>query len=164
MEQHRQACELTLRDALAAHNATISKELERAAYRWALAYCKLRDVACVLNNPVFMKVYSWKVRSLASNAPNFVKWVTSGEMTAEEVPYIHRHAMCPELWSVVGETNMRKLRGSDTDPEAAMTDLFLCIKCRNRKCTYMERQTRSADEATTVFVKCLVCHHSWKMS
>lgn len=143
-----------------------SERLEQAVYSWTVEHCKRRGVACTWGNPVFTKLYMWKVRSVVVNIPNFDSWLATGGVTAEEVPYIHRHTMCPKLWSVVGETNMRKLKSAGDDPDsvAAMTDLFVCAKCKQRRCTYMERQTRSADEATTIFVKCLVCHHSWKMS
>ncbi len=153
-----------LRDAL--DGADTAAQLEEAVYSWTIEYCKRLYIACTWHNPVFSKVYSWKIRSVSSNVPNFRALLTDGNLTPKDVPYIHRHAMCPKLWSVVGETNMRKIRfaGEDPDSIAAMTDLFKCAKCKQRKCTYMERQTRSADEATTVFVKCLVCHHSWKMS
>ena len=45
---------------------------------------------------------------------------------------------------------------------AAATDEFKCYKCKNRKCTYYQLQTRSADEAITTFVTCLICGASWK--
>lgn len=44
----------------------------------------------------------------------------------------------------------------------ATTDQFQCGKCRQRKCTYYQMQTRSADEPMTTFVRCTVCNNSWK--
>ena len=41
--------------------------------------------------------------------------------------------------------------------EGTSTDLLKCGKCRERKCTYFEMQTRSADEPMTVFVLCNNC-------
>lgn len=48
--------------------------------------------------------------------------------------------------------------GSDA---ARATNLFECPRCSERKCTHYELQTRSADEATTVFVSCVACGHRW---
>ena len=42
------------------------------------------------------------------------------------------------------------------------TDMFRCAKCKERKCTYFEMQTRSADEPMTVFINCEGCGHRWK--
>ena len=42
------------------------------------------------------------------------------------------------------------------------TDQFLCKKCNNRKTTFYTMQIRSADEAETSFITCLVCNYSWR--
>ena len=44
----------------------------------------------------------------------------------------------------------------------ASTDMFQCGKCKQRKCTYYQMQTRSADEPMTTFVTCTVCDNRWK--
>ena len=41
--------------------------------------------------------------------------------------------------------------------------LFRCPKCRKRKTTYYQMQTRSADEPMTVFITCQECQHKWKL-
>lgn len=46
--------------------------------------------------------------------------------------------------------------------EEATTDQFKCFKCEQRKCTYFQLQTRSADEPMTTFVTCLSCDSHWK--
>lgn len=42
--------------------------------------------------------------------------------------------------------------------------LLVCPRCRNRKVSYTERQTRSADEPLTTYATCHVrsCKHKWK--
>ena len=49
----------------------------------------------------------------------------------------------------------------DATNTARATNLFECPRCSARKCTHYELQTRSADEATTVFVACVACGHKW---
>lgn len=46
----------------------------------------------------------------------------------------------------------------------ASTDMFQCGKCKKRKCTYYQMQTRSADEPMTTFVTCVECGNKWKFS
>lgn len=41
--------------------------------------------------------------------------------------------------------------------------MFECSKCKQRKCSYYQMQTRSADEPMTTYVQC-VCGHRWKFS
>ncbi|KAF9764996.1 Transcription elongation factor S-II [Nosema granulosis] len=43
----------------------------------------------------------------------------------------------------------------------AETDIFKCSACGQRKASYRQLQTRSADEPMTTFVSC-VCGHKWK--
>jgi len=44
----------------------------------------------------------------------------------------------------------------------AVTAMFLCGRCKQRKCTYFQMQTRSADEPMTTYVTCTVCNNRWK--
>lgn len=44
----------------------------------------------------------------------------------------------------------------------ATTDQFKCSRCHQRKCTYYQMQTRSADEPMTTYVTCVNCNHHWK--
>eukprot|EP00884_Botryococcus_braunii_P003522 jgi/Botrbrau1/13170/Bobra.242_1s0007.1 len=37
-----------------------------------------------------------------------------------------------------------------------------CPKCDHRVAFFEERQTRSADEAATIFFECAKCKHKWK--
>ncbi|KAG8100271.1 hypothetical protein GUJ93_ZPchr0013g33952 [Zizania palustris] len=44
----------------------------------------------------------------------------------------------------------------------ATTDQFKCGRCGQRKTTYHQLQTRSADEPMTTFVTCVNCNNHWK--
>ena len=71
--------------------------------------------------------------------------------------------MNPPLWcEIVEEKRKRDLAKSNTCLEAS-TDKFTCKRCKSKKCTYYEMQTRSADEPVTVFITCLDCDKKWKI-
>ena len=42
--------------------------------------------------------------------------------------------------------------------------IFKCGKCKSKKTTYFQLQTRSADEPMTTFVTCKDCGNNWKFS
>ncbi|KAI9156906.1 hypothetical protein LWI28_013889 [Acer negundo] len=44
----------------------------------------------------------------------------------------------------------------------ATTDQFKCSRCGQRKTTYYQMQTRSADEPMTTYVTCVNCNNHWK--
>ena len=46
--------------------------------------------------------------------------------------------------------------------ERSISTSLQCSKCGQRKVTYTEAQTRSADEPMTLFCTCLNCGKSWK--
>ncbi|CAI0423743.1 unnamed protein product [Linum tenue] len=47
-------------------------------------------------------------------------------------------------------------------PPQATTDQFRCGRCGQKKCTYYQMQTRSADEPMTTYVTCVNCSNRWK--
>ncbi|XP_075663471.1 transcription elongation factor TFIIS-like [Castanea sativa] len=49
------------------------------------------------------------------------------------------------------------------EEDKATTDMFQCSRCRERKCTYYQLQTRSADEPMTTYVTCVKCSKRWKV-
>lgn len=60
------------------------------------------------------------------------------------------------------ESIRESLLASQVATTAADTDMFRCSRCKEKKCTYTQLQTRSCDEAMTTFVTCTNCGHRWK--
>lgn len=48
-------------------------------------------------------------------------------------------------------------------PEKSISDALTCGKCGQKKVSYTQAQTRSADEPMTTFCECLVCGNRWKV-
>ncbi|XP_032817653.1 transcription elongation factor A protein 1-like [Petromyzon marinus] len=119
--------------------------------------------------PAVDQKYKNRVRSRISNLkdpknPNLRISVLTGaisascmaKMTAEEMASDElrekRKAMTEEA---IRAHQMAKTGGTETD-------LFSCGKCRKKRCTYTQVQTRSADEPMTTFVFCNECGNRWK--
>jgi len=113
--------------------------------------------------------YKAKFRQLHFNLkddknPDLRRRVLEGGVAAEELI-----EMAPEeLASDAKREDNQRIRERklfDAAPysaKQATTDQFQCGKCRQRKCTYYQMQTRSADEPMTTFVSCLNCNNRWK--
>jgi DNA-directed RNA polymerase subunit M/transcription elongation factor TFIIS len=64
---------------------------------------------------------------------------------------------------------MFKLKTKELAMEAAKAKhdeeyagMFKCGKCKSKKTTYYQMQTRSADEPMTTYVTCMGCNNRWK--
>ena len=69
-----------------------------------------------------------------------------------------------EHWKdIVEEQNKNDKIVIDKTAEFTTTQ-FTCSKCKNNECKTYSLQTRSADEPTTIFVNCIKCNNTWKMS
>lgn len=82
--------------------------------------------------------------------------------TAEFVKMLPAQMQSEELRSKDSEYIKESLLASQVASAAADTDMFQCSKCKQKKCTYSQLQTRSCDEPMTTFVTCTNCGHRWK--
>ncbi|KAG0182020.1 RNA polymerase II elongation factor [Apophysomyces sp. BC1021] len=113
--------------------------------------------------------YKAKVRSLTLNLKNksnpaLRESVVSGELPVQKLCKMSVEEMASEDSKArdrkLAEEALFKARGAGS--AQAETDMFMCGKCRTRKCTYFQMQTRSADEPMTTFVTCVTCGNHWK--
>ncbi|XP_010553193.1 PREDICTED: transcription elongation factor TFIIS-like [Tarenaya hassleriana] len=98
------------------------------------------------------------------NNPDLRRKVLMGEVTPERLIMMTAEEMA---------SNQRKQEISQIKEKAlfdcerggapeATTDQFKCGRCGQRKCTYYQMQTRSADEPMTTYVTCVNCNNHWK--
>ncbi|XP_076840939.1 transcription elongation factor A protein 1 isoform X1 [Brachyhypopomus gauderio] len=83
--------------------------------------------------------------------PNRIARMTAEEMASDELKEM-RKTLTKEA---IRDHQMARTGGTQTD-------LFTCGKCKKKKCTYTQVQTRSADEPMTTFVFCNECGNRWK--
>lgn len=72
--------------------------------------------------------------------------------------------MFPEKWAkAIREIEIDEAKILIRDHDEVIADgMFTCGKCRSKKTTYYQLQTRSADEPMTTFVECINCGSRWK--
>ncbi|KAI8384944.1 transcription factor S-II, central domain-containing protein [Radiomyces spectabilis] len=114
--------------------------------------------------------YKSKIRSLALNLksksnPTLRESVVSGELPVDKLCTMSVEDMASEEAKArdrkLAEEALFKARGAGS--AQAETDMFICGKCKKRRCTYFQMQTRSADEPMTTFVTCVTCGNHWKV-
>ena len=138
--------------------------LEKGIHNWALKEATSRKVVKKWDNPFFVQIYLDHLRSVYINLKHdkLVKMVINNEIKAHEIAFMTHQEMEPDKWdSLIKAKSIRDKNKFEQQLEAA-TDTFTCRKCRSKKCTYYQLQTRSADESMTIYVTCLDCFTRWK--
>ncbi|KAK3145684.1 hypothetical protein QOZ80_3BG0256080 [Eleusine coracana subsp. coracana] len=100
----------------------------------------------------------------ADNNTDFRRRVLIGEVTPDRLPNVSPEEMASDARKLENKQIKEKAlfdceRGG---PPKATTDQFKCGRCGQRKTTYYQLQTRSADEPMTTFVTCVNCNNHWK--
>lgn len=144
-------------------NEGLANELEKSIYEWACSKVENDDIKQNYLDKVVQIYLNLNPDSSIRN--NYLlNSLMNGEIDVKSLPGMTPQDLFPGHWEQLKE----KQKAQDEflylkKPEAA-TDEFKCGKCKQRKCTYYELQTRSIDEPMTKFVRCLNCDHRWRMS
>jgi len=117
------------------------------------------------------KEYKLKYRSLSfnlkdKNNPDLRRRLLCGEIRCKDIILWTPQQLASDKRkedNAVIKKNML-LNAQARAPTVSSTDQFKCGKCKQRKCTYYQMQTRSADEPMTTFVTCTNCNNRWKFS
>jgi len=115
--------------------------------------------------------YKSKVRSLFQNLknksnPSLRVRVMSGEIPPEKfVVMTHDELKSAEKMAEVQDLLKQNMNGAMMPKaERSISTSLTCGKCGQKKVSYSQAQTRSADEPMTTFCECTVCGKRWKVS
>jgi transcription elongation factor S-II len=142
-------------------NAT---NLEKAIFNYTIKEATSRKIIKKWDNPYFAQLYLDRLRTIYFNLkkPELLEQIKNGEITPQTLAFMTHQEMDPAQWKDLIERKTKRDASKFTTNLQASTDMFTCKKCRSKKCTFYELQTRSADEPATIFVTCLDCGKHWK--
>ena len=145
-------------------------KIEQSVLSYTIKTANSRKMAKRWENPAIRKIYVNKMRSLYSNIygdgyignTGLIEKIRSGEFNIDNIATMSFQELYPEHWKKMMDEKYKRDKMLYEEKAEAMTDQFKCGRCKSRKCTYYELQTRSADEAMTTFITCLNCGNRWK--
>ena len=148
----------------------ISLNLEKGIYNFTIKTAKQKNIIRNWNNSTFVMLYVDKLKSIMINLnvkssvenKDLLKKLKNGDCKPHELAFMSCQEMFPEKWKYLVDAKIKRDKKEGEVDLSAATDEFFCFKCKKRKCSYYEMQTRSADEPMTTFVTCLLCGNNWK--
>ena len=134
----------------------IAEEIQRGIYKFSYNYAEEN------NTPfLFEEIYQTKsedILCILSKSKKLVKSIESGNIKAEELAFLKPEELDPDKYSeIIKKRDIEEFKKKNE----ATTNAYKCPKCKKRKCTVTEKQTRSGDEPATVYVTCKECKHSF---
>ena len=114
--------------------------------------------------------YRSKLRSLFQNLKNVSNRelgprVMSGDIPSSRfVVMTHDELKSAERRKEDAKLNHENMKNAQVPmAEKSISDALKCGKCGQKKVSYSQAQTRSADEPMTTFCECTVCGNRWKV-
>jgi DNA-directed RNA polymerase subunit M/transcription elongation factor TFIIS len=153
-------------------NKTMSRKIEFSIYNYSIDKSEFHEIFPSWKNNFYVAIYVNKSKSLYLNLDNssyignndFLTQIKKKTFDLKKIAYMKPQDMLPSLWQPIINENNRKEEIMKACENQASSTKFQCPNrnCRARKTIYNEVQTRSADEAMTLFITCLVCGKRWK--
>ncbi len=142
----------------------ISENLEKGIYNYTLSIAEYKNLIKKWNNDYFVLIYIQKLKTILSNLSNkdILEKLVSKSFKAHELAYMTHQELRPDLWNELIELKKIKDENKFSPKIEASTDDFTCFKCKSKKCTFYQLQTRSSDEPMTTFVTCIDCGNRWR--
>lgn len=129
-----------------------SKIIEFTIFNYAEEYANNEGIPFMMQNiytekiEEFLKYFNDDNNKLKEN-------IINGNIQPCDIMQLKPDELEPDKYEKI----IKKKEIEEKNKDAAFTTVYKCSKCKRRKCKAETRQTRAADEASTLFITCLVC-------
>lgn len=149
----------------------IAISIDESVYNWSINYLTKKMIAEPQENQQLKKIYSQKFFQLYTNLlpeqyiknDYLINEILNKNISITDICNLEPQKLFPKAWESILEEKKQIDKIKYSIKEEATTDEYRCRRCKNNKCTYYQRQTRSADEAMTTFITCTVCSNKWRI-
>lgn len=147
---------------------TICINLERCILNHATDRINSAGQEAAWDNHHFSNIYKHKFLSIQKSLkenPEFKQKILNKKLKTIDIVNMRPEHMVPDgLYAKQIEQKIhRELRKQALAQEVKNQDgFFTCNRCKSKKTSYYQLQTRSADEPMTTYVSCFTCGKNWK--
>jgi DNA-directed RNA polymerase subunit M/transcription elongation factor TFIIS len=145
------------------------EELEQLLYSHSLDVAQKQEIRANWSLTAYRDIYLSEARRVIGNLnpvsyvgnKDLIKHFLAGELTLAQIVHYNYYELYPSHWKHLVDHQAKKEKIQLEGDFSRATDRWQCNSCKQRKCTYYELQTRSADEPMTIFIHCLNCGKRW---
>ena len=161
-EEFRKKIQMTLNKKLKREKCSVN--LEKGIYNWSLQDASNKKIIKRWDNEIFVAIYLDRFKTIMINLENssLIEKIVSKEIKPHQIAFLTHQEMSPEKWRLLIEKKKQRDQNMYEPKIDANTDNFTCRRCKSKRCSYYQLQTRSADEPMTTFVTCIECGNRWK--
>lgn len=147
---------------------TICVNLEKCILNYAVDHNCSKHGPPSWENHLFGNTYKHKFLQLQYNlrkSPVLKGWILDKKVKSRDVIDMRPDDLWPDgPYAKTREKRIvREMRKAYLANEAKNQEgFFTCARCKSKKTSYYQLQTRSADEPMTTFVTCHQCDRNWK--
>lgn len=137
--------------------------IESGIFEFTLIYCSMRNyldsmLPAVYNDKVFDILQNLDPDNVVQNK-TLCNAIYDETVNPQIIAFLRPKDLHPVRWdSIVKKIELKEYKKNNM----AVTDVYKCNKCNERKCKVMELQTSSCDESVTKFVTCMYCFNVMK--
>ena len=148
--------------------ASLSSNMEKAIFNWSIREIKFKGGEPSWDNVKFKSIYKNKFLVIKYNMDHsdLADRIVSKEIKTKFIVDLSSTGMDPNGKHAQmvrsRQEHSNKLLMASNNIDENYSGLFTCGKCKSKKTTYYQMQTRSADEPMTTFVTCINCSKRWK--
>ena len=138
--------------------------LEIGIYNYVIREANTKKIVKKWENQYFTQLYINHLRSIYMNLQDeqLLERIKNDTVKSQNVAFLTHQELKPDHWKELIEKKIQKDASKYTNNIQASTDMYVCTKCKSRRCTFVEVQIRSSDEGSTIFVTCLDCGKQFK--
>ncbi len=169
MKPLREFATTKLEEIFGHDNKTLSKNVEISIYNWTLrnstaAKCCKTKTDLVPIKSLYKLRFATMKRALVEGA--IKNELVEKKIKCKDLVFMSSDQLMPEgpFAKAIMEHNEREIiiEKNKAKMDEEYEGIFKCKKCKSKKTSYYQLQTRSADEPMTTFVQCIECDNHWK--
>lgn len=136
--------------------AKIARLLEESVHSFAVSYTKETDMPFLLDsiyNDKFLEIYNLL---LNKKSHYLIHALEEGKIDPSKIAFMRPDELNPDKYEAILK---KKEIEDDKKKNQPTSSSYKCPKCKERKVSITQKQTRAADEPATLYIECKSCGH-----